>query len=128
MFTEPSGTRTTPESSRAIGPGFRNRSGDVEVPVFPSICHLTRQTRFMGMPERERARTRGFPAYVDAAVERRTERDLPEEALREDEAACGPIPRALRDEAAEPFRFPAIREAVRSPRPGRRRAVRRPGR
>ncbi|MEU3445926.1 hypothetical protein AB0H29_01610 [Streptomyces thermolilacinus] len=33
---------------------------------------------------------RGFSAYVSTAVERRLRRDLPEELLREKEAAIGP--------------------------------------
>ncbi|MEU9830521.1 hypothetical protein AB0D67_03170 [Streptosporangium sp. NPDC048047] len=53
---------------------------------------------------RERVGARGFSAYVDAAVERQIERDLLEEALRENETASGPIPQRLRDEAAELFR------------------------
>ncbi|MFG1961806.1 hypothetical protein [Nonomuraea sp. NPDC049028] len=53
---------------------------------------------------RERVGARGFSAYVDAAVERQIERDLLEEALQANEAASGPIPRSLRDEAAELFR------------------------
>ncbi|WP_327088087.1 hypothetical protein OIE66_38130 [Nonomuraea sp. NBC_01738] len=53
---------------------------------------------------RERVGARGFSAYVDAAVERQIERDLLEEALQANEAASGPIPQALRDEAAELFR------------------------
>jgi hypothetical protein len=53
---------------------------------------------------RERVGARGFSAYVDAAVERQIERDLLEEALQTNEAASGPIPQALRDEAAELFR------------------------
>lgn len=53
---------------------------------------------------RERVGARGFSAYVDAAVERQIERDLLEEALEANEAASGPIPQSLRDEAAELFR------------------------
>lgn len=53
---------------------------------------------------RERVGARGFSAYVDAAVERQIERDLLEEALRANERESGPIPQALRDEAAELFR------------------------
>ncbi|GGP12535.1 hypothetical protein LDL08_19110 [Nonomuraea glycinis] len=53
---------------------------------------------------RERVGARGFSAYVDAAVERQIERDLLEEALQANEAASGPIPQSLRDEAAELFR------------------------
>ncbi|WP_440100419.1 hypothetical protein [Streptosporangium sp. H16] len=53
---------------------------------------------------RERVGARGFSAYVDAAVERQIERDLLEEALQENEAASGPIPQSLRDEAAALFR------------------------
>ncbi|MFE3452221.1 hypothetical protein ACFXJ8_25200 [Nonomuraea sp. NPDC059194] len=53
---------------------------------------------------RARVGARGFSAYVDAAVERQIERDLLEEALQANEAASGPIPQALRDEAAELFR------------------------
>lgn len=53
---------------------------------------------------RERVGARGFSAYVDAAVERQIERDLLEEALQANEAAAGPIPQSLRDEAAELFR------------------------
>ena len=52
---------------------------------------------------RERVGARGFSAYVDAAVERQIERDLLEEALQANEAASGPIPKPLRDEAAELF-------------------------
>ncbi|MGW6494038.1 hypothetical protein [Nonomuraea angiospora] len=51
-----------------------------------------------------RVGARGFSAYVNAAVERQIERDLLEEALQANEAAAGPIPQALRDEAAELFR------------------------
>jgi hypothetical protein len=53
---------------------------------------------------RERVGARGFSAYVDAAVERQIERDLLEEALQANEAASGPIPQSLRDEAAALFR------------------------
>ncbi|MEW2358147.1 hypothetical protein [Spirillospora sp. NPDC029432] len=53
---------------------------------------------------RERVGSRGFSAYVDAAVERQIERDLLEEALRANEEASGPIPQEFRDEAAELFR------------------------
>src|SRR4030088_1476506 len=53
---------------------------------------------------RERVGARGFSAYVDAAVERQIERDSLEEALAANEAASGPIPQALRDEAATLFR------------------------
>lgn len=53
---------------------------------------------------RGRVGARGFSAYVDAAVERQIERDLLEEALQANEAASGPIPQSLRDEAAELFR------------------------
>ncbi|GAA2382871.1 hypothetical protein [Nonomuraea africana] len=53
---------------------------------------------------RQRVGARGISAYVDAAVERQIERDLLEEALQANEAASGPIPQALRDEAAELFR------------------------
>lgn len=44
---------------------------------------------------RERVGTREFSAHVAPAVQRRIERDLSEEALQGDEAACGPIPRSL---------------------------------
>ncbi|MEV4474714.1 hypothetical protein [Nonomuraea sp. NPDC049504] len=37
-------------------------------------------------------------------MERQIERDLLEEALQANEAAAGPIPQSLRDEAAELFR------------------------
>jgi len=53
---------------------------------------------------RERVGARGFSAYVDAAIERQIERDLLEEALQSNEAQSGPIPEALRDEAAALFR------------------------
>ena len=53
---------------------------------------------------RERVGSRGFSAYVDAAVERQIERDLLEEALLVNEAAAGPIPQELKDEAAALFR------------------------
>lgn len=53
---------------------------------------------------KDRVGARGFSAYVDAAVERQIERDLLEEALAVNEAASGPIPQALRDEAATLFR------------------------
>jgi hypothetical protein len=53
---------------------------------------------------RSRVGARGFSAYVDAAVERQIERDLLEEALAANEAASGPIPQALRDEAMTLFR------------------------
>ncbi|TDC57894.1 hypothetical protein E1200_33305 [Actinomadura sp. GC306] len=53
---------------------------------------------------RERVGARGFSVYVDAAVERQIKRDLLEEALQANEEASGPIPQALRDEAADLFR------------------------
>jgi hypothetical protein len=53
---------------------------------------------------KERVGARGFSAYVDAAVERQIERDLLEEALQANEEVAGPIPQALRDEAAKLFR------------------------
>lgn len=53
---------------------------------------------------RERVGSRGFSAYVDAAVERQIERDLLEEALLANEAASGPIPQEFKDEAAALFR------------------------
>ncbi|MEV4457234.1 hypothetical protein [Microbispora sp. NPDC049633] len=53
---------------------------------------------------KERVGTRGFSAYVDAAVERQIERDLLEEALQANENECGPIPQHLRDEAEQLFR------------------------
>ncbi|GAA2114894.1 hypothetical protein [Actinomadura alba] len=53
---------------------------------------------------KERVGARGVSSYIDAAVERQIERDLLEEALRVNEVASGPIPQALRDEAAELFR------------------------
>jgi hypothetical protein len=53
---------------------------------------------------RERVGARGFSAYVDAAIERQIERDLLEEALAVNEAQAGPVPQALRDEAAALFR------------------------
>jgi hypothetical protein len=49
---------------------------------------------------RERVGSRGFSAYVDAAIERQIERDLLEEALAVNEAQAGPIPQSPRDEAA----------------------------
>jgi hypothetical protein len=52
---------------------------------------------------RERVGSRGFSAYVDAAVERQIERDLLEEALLANEAAAGPIPQEFKDEAAALF-------------------------
>lgn len=63
---------------------------------------------------KERVGSRGFSAYVDAAVERQIERDLLEEALQANEEAAGPISQALRDEATELFRevklAPELRE------------------
>jgi len=53
---------------------------------------------------RDRVGSRGFSAYVDAAVERQIERDLLEEALTANEAESGPIPRSFKDEAAAVFR------------------------
>jgi hypothetical protein len=53
---------------------------------------------------RERVGSRGFSAYVDAAVERQIERDLLEEALLANEAAAQPIPQEFKDEAAALFR------------------------
>jgi hypothetical protein len=53
---------------------------------------------------RERVGSRGFSAYVDAAVERQIERDLLEEALLANEAEAEPIPQVLKDEAAALFR------------------------
>jgi hypothetical protein len=47
---------------------------------------------------------REFSAYVAAAIERQIERDLLEEALERAEAACGPIPEEINDEAVEFFR------------------------
>jgi hypothetical protein len=63
---------------------------------------------------KDRVGSRGFSAYVDAAVERQIERDLLEEALQANEETAGPIPQALRDEAAALFRevksAPELRE------------------
>ncbi|MEO3811217.1 hypothetical protein ABGB17_19660 [Sphaerisporangium sp. B11E5] len=53
---------------------------------------------------KERVGTRGFSAYVDAAVERQIERDLLEEALQANEQENGPIPQRFRDEAEDLFR------------------------
>lgn len=53
---------------------------------------------------RERVGTRGFSAYVDAAVERQIERDLLEEALRANEERAGSATADFRDEAAAFFR------------------------
>ena len=53
---------------------------------------------------RERVGSRGFSAYVDAAVERQIERDLLGEALLVNKAEAGPIPQELKDEAAALFR------------------------
>lgn len=53
---------------------------------------------------RERVGTRGFSAYVDAAVERQIERDLLEEALRANEEHAGSATAEFRDEAATFFR------------------------
>lgn len=53
---------------------------------------------------RERVGSRGFSAYVDAAIERQIERDLLEEALLANEAEAGAIPQEFRDEAAALFR------------------------
>jgi hypothetical protein len=69
---------------------------------------------------KERVGARGFSAYVDAAVERQIERDLLEEALLANEASSGPIPQALRDEAAELFR--AVKSAPELQDEGRWRA------
>lgn len=63
---------------------------------------------------KDRVGSRGFSAYVDAAVERQIERDLLEEALQVNEEEAGPISQALRDEATELFRevkrAPELRE------------------
>ncbi|MFD9949486.1 hypothetical protein ACFWYW_37130 [Nonomuraea sp. NPDC059023] len=63
---------------------------------------------------KERVGSRGFSAYVDAAVERQIERDLLEEALQANEEAAEPIPQVMRDEAAALFRevksAPELRE------------------
>ncbi|MEV6276344.1 hypothetical protein [Nocardia sp. NPDC051832] len=53
---------------------------------------------------RDRVGSRGFSAYVDAAVERQIERDLLEEALVANEAQAAPIPQEFKDEAAALFR------------------------
>ncbi|MBH0776015.1 hypothetical protein [Nocardia bovistercoris] len=53
---------------------------------------------------KERVGSRGFSAYVDAAVERQIERDLLEEALLANEKQAGVIPREIKDEAAALFR------------------------
>lgn len=53
---------------------------------------------------RERVGTRGFSAYVDAAVERQIERDLLEEALLANEERAGSATAHFRDEAATFFR------------------------
>ena len=53
---------------------------------------------------RERVGSRGFSAYVDAAVERQIERDLLEEALLANEEQAGAIPQEIKDEAAALFR------------------------
>ena len=53
---------------------------------------------------RDRVGSRGFSAYVDAAVERQIERDLLEEALRVNEAAADPVQQGFKDEAAALFR------------------------
>ena len=53
---------------------------------------------------RDRVGSRGFSAYVDAAVERQIERDLLEEALLANEAEAGPVPQEFKDEAAALFR------------------------
>jgi hypothetical protein len=53
---------------------------------------------------KERVGSRGFSAYVDAAVERQIERDLLEEALLANEEQAGVIPREIKDEAAALFR------------------------
>ena len=52
---------------------------------------------------RERVGSRGFSAYVDAAVERQIERDLLEEALVANEEEAGIITQEFRDEAAALF-------------------------
>ncbi|WP_282777694.1 hypothetical protein [Nocardia sp. CC201C] len=53
---------------------------------------------------RERVGSRGFSAYVDAAVERQIERDLLEEALLANEEQAGVISREIKDEATVLFR------------------------
>lgn len=53
---------------------------------------------------KRRVGARGFSAFVDAAVERQIERELLEELLQANEAAIGPIPVELREEAAAIFR------------------------
>jgi hypothetical protein len=55
-----------------------------------------------------RVGTRGFSAYVSAAVERQIQRDLLEELLVESEAQAGPIPQEMADRAARAFRMAEV--------------------
>ncbi|WP_344391646.1 hypothetical protein [Streptomyces vastus] len=50
---------------------------------------------------KERVGSRGFSAYVSAAVERQIQRDLIAELLEANEAESGPITRDMRDRAAQ---------------------------
>ncbi|MGP4053109.1 hypothetical protein [Streptomyces sp. 2A115] len=51
-----------------------------------------------------RVGSRGFSAYVSAAVERQIQRDLIEELLEANEAEAGPITQDMRDRAAQAIR------------------------
>ncbi|MDX3456952.1 hypothetical protein PV396_34230 [Streptomyces sp. ME02-8801-2C] len=51
-----------------------------------------------------RVGSRGFSAYVSAAVERQIQRDLIEELLQANEAEAGPVPREMRERAEQSIR------------------------
>ncbi|MFG2428527.1 hypothetical protein [Streptomyces sp. NPDC048590] len=51
-----------------------------------------------------RVGSRGFSAYISAAVERQIQRDLLDELLQASEDETGPIPQAMSDRATEAFR------------------------
>ncbi|MEU9358299.1 hypothetical protein AB0D35_09335 [Streptomyces sp. NPDC048301] len=51
-----------------------------------------------------RVGSRGFSAYLNAAVERQIQRDLLDELLQASEDETGPIPQAMSDRATEALR------------------------
>ncbi|MEV0006744.1 hypothetical protein AB0M10_30845 [Streptomyces sp. NPDC051840] len=51
-----------------------------------------------------RVGSRGFSAYISAAVERQLQRDLLDELLQAGEDETGPAPQDMADRAAEAFR------------------------
>lgn len=51
-----------------------------------------------------RVGSRGFSAYVSAAVERQIQRDLIEELLQANEAEAGAVPREMRERAEQAIR------------------------